>query len=600
MQVQPHDSRRSTYDATYESWSICRIDTHPSVMDDFSCWATDLFSVFDEYDDVVGWQVDTPSRLASLPPELLVEIFLDVMRAEEEERTHFKMNYSQAVWHALKHFMCVCCYWRTVALHAPILWRDIQFGDMSRGVTEKMLQRSGRTPLHLTVLYKDADSKQQTDTFHSERVESELYRTSHLHARILHLWNKQPPKGSFDAPLLQELRIEALVYTTTFTNIPLISPHFPLPLLRSIQTSGIQFRDISPFFRPTLRQLRVLLSPARTSPSVAEFLHALSGTPHLEELLINNVFASYGPDQFSLGLPQVNLPCLKSFQMEDDTVASMVILQHITFPASVLLSRQFTATGTYSTIPGSAGNLLEAVLSKFVGHGIIGDLPVISTVTLINHGPAYWNHHAADIELWYDGEGEGPGDASVPFFRHHFESMLLPIHQLFWKAAPRPFLAGIRTLTITSERHDHCRSDSFLGPALSGLESLHLGNTLGLMMQLAGAYAPGAAVSSAITPDLLPFPNLRELTLSHAGFRNLPKDHPHDPFLTPSADYELLTPLLVMVKVRCEAGRPLRRIGVYEAVRFTEDDVQLLQEYVDEVDWDGKVLCNATGSSAFH
>ena len=115
----------------------------------------DIDDFVDDYADVVGWQLDLPSRLVELPPELLTDIWLFTFVSRGGERTFHTHNATMNIWHGLKNMMAVCRRWREVALHASMIWRSIEFScDVPLGVVEIMMRRCKEIPVDMLVKFE--------------------------------------------------------------------------------------------------------------------------------------------------------------------------------------------------------------------------------------------------------------------------------------------------------------------------------------------------------------------------------------------------------------------------------------------------------------
>ena len=261
--------------------------------------------------------MDIPSRLTTLPPELLVDIFLLAMETHDSNRVSPNMSQSKVCWRYLLFYMSICKYWRNVILRTNILWRNVQFGDgVPHSATEKMLQRSGTTPLHLDVCYKDSGEGAYIQGQDVEFLASSIFRVRKMHIRVIHLDRERLKTGVENAPQLQELKVEIL-YTRNITMpIPLVSPDWPLSHLETLYSFGAAYHHISAFFRPTLRRLHLQKSPDAFCPPVSSVLRALQDMPLLEELSIID-FSSRIQRALDTKepLPDVTLPHLKTLHI---------------------------------------------------------------------------------------------------------------------------------------------------------------------------------------------------------------------------------------------------------------------------------------------
>lgn len=499
------------------------------------------------------------------------------------------------IWLSLKCFMSVCKYWRDVALLSPLLWREVHFGNgVSRRIMEKMLRRSGQAPLHLTVYYDHNGPRNFPDQTNVDVLVPELCRVTQLHTQVRFLKDHKLPAGTSDAPYLRDLKVEVLDCMRPMLPIPLISPNNPFQSLQSLQTYGIAFQYASSFFRSTLKRLHLRHDPIafqrlhlRNPPmgheaSIADFIHALRGTPLLEELSIKSIFRNDLRSTPEIKLPNVQLASLRSFRMEDNRIACAAVLDHTTFPASVLLPRQFTAIGERKDerVAGQLPtyqDLLASVLTKLAGQGIIGTVPNPSIFKIKNRTESKYPL-VADLEAWQDDD-----HISQPFFSSCTEAYW-GVGELLNRicfTAPKHLFADVHTLAVISGVEDESAPSPFaeVATGFANVETLHLERTRGVWEALAKLHR-SSEEDTSFSPALLLFPKLRVLTLTSTTFREDTPERDVDP--------AFVFTLREMLKVRRDAGIPLHTLRISDGINLVEEDVQMLRAYVDEVDWDGR------------
>ena len=516
-----------------------------------------------------------------LPRELLVDIFSLALNrdgsrvTEEMSRTRFRLR-------SLRFFMTVCKYWRDVILHTKIIWREAQFGDgVPRELTQLMLERSGQAPLHLTICLKNVRPERRTEGLDVQMLETSMHRVSRLNLRLLHLGGKRLEQ-MYDLPDLQELVVEVKENVNPLFFIPVVSPDCPLARLQTLHSSYVAFNHITPFFRPTLRSFHMDSTPYGISAPVDGFLQALSAMPLLEDLSLDWIFHDNEP--LATQLPLVRLESLKKIHFDIDRYRCAEILEHLVFPASVILSGQFDCTVTYvserTRVEYSLAHkrFLAAVFAKLVGDGVIGDMPRIDTLKLAVSSSEYraemaFLHHSREVH--------------VPLFLGINTDGVLAAGELvdlICNVAPRSIITNLRNLSILSGiLADRRLSAGFLNnaPKFVNLVALHLDGTYGIWQCLVSLHE--IYERRDISPPPLPFPCLQVLTVTACIFRTFHKgreliDYPSD----------FLFSLRGILQTRKTIGLPLRKLGIYQSRRFAEKDAEMLREFV-EVDWDGVV-----------
>lgn len=553
----------------------------------------DLYDV-DEYEEVVGWQLDTPSPLATLPPGLLVDVYLLAMDPEGSHRFGPTMSRSKAAWRSLLFFMSICKYWRDVILCTHILWRDVQFGDgVHLSLTKKMLQRSVATPLHLTVCYKDAGRSGYIDGQDVELLGPHLSRVEKLHIRVIHMDPRKLMLGAGDAPHLRELEMEVLQDRGPIMPIPLISSTYTLPYLDSLHTSGVAFHCISTFFRPTLKRLRLTNSPYAFCPSIASLIESLQALPLLEDLTIMNFFLNDDrAAAYENPCPDATLICLKSLWLEDNLEACSEILDHIVLPSSVITSKQLTYIGK-SDLSDSIDKSIDffhAMFMKLIGIGVLSSdtLPTIDTLMLDVGG--YAREGEVHAYTW-----DGHSDLIEPYLSGYTTTWgmkVATLQAIVCRALPDSLRENLLHLFITVPhyfpRDEHLEFSRLFhtegSAGFPNLRKLLLDRTPETWWCLVDAHLLPDATSSTF-----PFPKLDVLTIVNAAFRAGPAGETHfdSPLLHDTDDF--LFHLRDMLLLRKDAGVPIRELSINSAVRFGADDAEMLRELVDVVSWDGRL-----------
>lgn len=538
-----------------------------------------------------------PSSLL-LPPELLTQVFLLTFP-----------NYSpslHSLWEQLTALSQVCRYWQEVVNSTPCLWRNVKFtGESScedlASCTNEVLKRSDQIPLRIWIVHN-----RSSEAADFEGLLPEMHRVETLSVRYdsFPSGSEALVAGVFDLPQLRRLVVETCSHWFLPLPIPFVRPSQPLPHLESLQLRGVQYGDALQFFQPTVKHLSLDLPVGCPSfPSTFDFLHVLSNMPSLQTLRISRVFFAYTPS--TSPLPDVYLPHLRTLHMSDDTVACADLLDHLTFPASVLSSSdRYDFSGCVATVvPGlyhrdGRERLLGAILSKLAGIGVEGCIPTFDT---LNVKTSDIPSTLAQIKLSDDDDDDGPGDqqyrpdeSASSFYHRLHTTHVADTLDSFCSAAPRLMLTSIRSLSIRTVGYtDDTWPESFLR-SFTSLESLYLCGTPGVFDGFAKAHR--IIPSSFARPNtdrtkyatrsstLLPLPQLRVLHLERLVFR---RSNDTDG----TGDFTLM--LTTVLRARSEAGSPLTALSIARTSQFNEEDVDGLRAYVGAV-----VLNAASGLSS--
>ncbi|KAH8101932.1 hypothetical protein BXZ70DRAFT_86173 [Cristinia sonorae] len=541
----------------------------------------DFFADMGELEDAfVGdteGKMKDPSPLVTLPPELIVDIFLFTFSSDWSKETAYSLdpkqpNYGEdfsrarRIWRSLQNYMLTCQYWRDVALQAPILWRNVHFGrGIAQKVTETMLSRSGETPIRLTAAFKKDTVANMT------MLLPHLARVTHLHLRIADFPAEEGVKE--DIPMLQHLVVSCRsgMARKPHTSLPLLSKTSLLPDLILLHAYMVSLHHIQPFLRSTIRHLYV----TGLDCSIKDLMFALEALPVLERLAIEALHTPEEDDALQTAeLPHVNFPKLAACYISSDVIP---IFSHIAFPDQVITSHEFSL----KLWRCSDQEVLEVVKLLLERLSSIDDEVMAEML----------ERDSLEIQLDWTGDNRTSDlDIDILTPRGDYKRSLLSCYsddELHikdildeMKISASPFFKShVRHLDITSHKcHDSTYSE--LLADLTGLQSLKLNRTPGIVAHLVSAHQESPEPTS-------PMSTLKRLTLVEAKFRQHPPD---DPEYEPDED-ELIWALRDMLKARKADGHPLQSLRVFKGVHFGEADVRMLQEYVtEEVVWDGRAM----------
>ncbi|KAH8101860.1 hypothetical protein BXZ70DRAFT_81123 [Cristinia sonorae] len=540
--------------------------------------------------NIAGHNSDKTSAIDSLPEELLIQIFQHnvivgaVIRNERDswlgpgEPEFSSVKRIRDVWRTLRNYMLTCRRWRDAALQAPILWREVPFGDgASRKATEVILKRSGQAPIRLNATFKRV--------FDAEMLVAHLPRVTHLRLRLYHT---RTVKGAADMSALQTVTVRGSGVGAPDLSLPLILQSSPLPNFTSLHGADVSFGSISPLLRPTLKNLS--LNPGKWP--IVDFINALGGLPLLERLAVQFI-GSPNPNNDADRLPDVALPHLRTLHLGDSDPGILDLFSHLSFPDQVVTSYQFTFVLWFSQFEETI-RFLSLILQR------------ISEVTDDAFTMAMESGGGLKINL--GGQSASMAEAILSVDLLHSRKA----HRIFTSCcADDNFVIGqilqeicaktswrlksrVHQLEISSlKRGDHSHSELFTTSfGFHNLHQLSLEDAPGIWTHLAQAHRVARAPFPDPTPVSsveLPFPKLQRLLLFGAVFRRPPPDDPEYDVEPNEEDFIWL--LRDMVKIRQAHGIPLAFLSIYRGVGFGVEDADMLRQYVTErVKWDGRML----------
>ncbi|THH32456.1 hypothetical protein EUX98_g1736 [Antrodiella citrinella] len=281
-------------------------------------------------------------------------------------------------------------------------------------------------------------------------------------------------------------------------------------------------------------------------------------------------------------LPQVALPSLRHFYLENLTNGCKDIFNHLTVPIAAFrsgsvrgINRHMINHHPHQVIENPPESMLllrqycETVLHKVTGdHGVIGIMQSPNTL-------AVTVDHTWDVlfEAWAD-------ETKVFAFRYVYSLDAGNALDRMLSAAPRQLLTALRSLTISNEvRDDDSCSDWLLSLSeLAGLETLHLKRCRGIIQPPAyHLYHPTTAL----------FPKLRTLSLTDIAFGTRS---------TRFGQTGVFADIYCMLDLRKREGSPLALLKIRNARDLTAGDAACLCTLVDELEWDRKVSMSTSYS----
>ncbi|TCD68708.1 hypothetical protein EIP91_009992 [Steccherinum ochraceum] len=486
----------------------------------------------------------------ALPIELLAETFLcaiDELEAfdpfmiiEPDSRRPYDTLTS------VVNFSLVCKYFRNIALHTPLLWKDIYLAsDVPLWLVDLMLDRSGQMPLRVRV----------TTATDPRLLEPAVHRISSL--SCLCFGDISGRGVVYDMPLLQELFVDSY-HSKLLPGVPFISHQDLLPQLRRLSLIEVPFLHAQALFRPTLIDLCYYLEV--NAPPLSELMRALGEMHTLERLELS----ISGSEELFLteAVPKATLPYLKRLNLPGDPNSCAAILRSLVFPATTFLN-SFSYEG--EEIEGTY--LFSSVLSKLSGHGLLGAVPRADE--LILEASSALDPIIFSIRAISNGEC---------FFWQSFDG-LLQVHDALDSLCCLPhtdFLSGIQSLVFETLDNFIDEIPSFprtsITSRLTNLTALHLNRAPTLRYSLAKFHLS----LRSPTAENLPFPKLRVLSLTDAEFRAEPPS-----VVIGHRGSDFIWYLRDMLAIRQDAGIPLQELNIWSPINFNgSEDEDILRRHV--------------------
>ncbi|KAG1869360.1 hypothetical protein DFJ58DRAFT_742445 [Suillus subalutaceus] len=418
----------------------------------------------------------------------------------------------------------VCQHWRKVALECATLWTSINCASVHWVAI--MLERSKKAALVVT--YSAPASLEQC----FEQVLSQLSRIKVLQLcsfssdanRIMDYLSSQP------APLLQIFKFSVQGFLH-----PRIDAIFQgcAPQLRSVELMQCNFSWTLGIFSG-LRTLNVRQIAPSSSPTLSQLLSALRHMSGLEQLMLDLLPASSENDEVC---DKVSLARLKSMTLTGFTAKIAISLfSHLLLPVDLNIA--LTLAQNTSMLTKSFGSMRVELWSN-----ILGVQFSTSTTFASKH---IWNPPDGDIRL------------SIQFkcddrdFDTAFDMCYMFQH------------CKIQSFFFASFSHDpqktHWRTASADLPAL---ERIHVSET-----PVRGLIA--ALKTRDLESSNIAYPLLCALELEDIDF---------------SCDEPGYLQCILMMRAKCDVG--LHKLRLAKCRNLAYDQVQLLQEVVTDVDWDG-------------
>lgn len=258
-------------------------------------------------------RLNSLSPIAKLPPEILIEIFL------QYKALHVRTAKDATDWQSVAH---VCRYWRSLALQCSTLWTFVRLSAKDE-CTKELLARSNGLPLTVRDAFIPSETSEQFLAAEMSRVE-DLHLAVHNNTLI-----------ADSAPLLRCLVLHSnnsFGYGETFGMIGASKLVYgdAAPLLQEFRICQHPL-EWHRFRHSNLRDLRVTQPPTVLCP-LKNIITALSAMPLLEILTLHKALPEDIPPS-RRGSHRATLPHLRSIAISGPSFSCANLLTYLDFPS---------------------------------------------------------------------------------------------------------------------------------------------------------------------------------------------------------------------------------------------------------------------------
>ncbi|KAJ8588943.1 hypothetical protein M405DRAFT_818920 [Rhizopogon salebrosus TDB-379] len=466
------------------------------------------------------------ARISCLPPEILTTVFKHV----EEENYSGVYHYPRCL--TVTH---VCRHWRRVALECPCLWTTINW--TSARWIGPMLERSKKSPLVV---------KYVASTLLLDRLEQALSQLPRIKVLQLHLFQSDADRIlvhllSHPAPLLQNFEFSIIGGSFRLSDAIFQGQ---APQLRSLVLANCSFTWTSCLFSG-LRALHLEGTPS----SLPELLRALGRMPDLERLTLKQL--SIISEGSKVSFDRVPLARLKSIVLHATIQTAVAILAHVALPDDTKIVLNLTKIEG----PQALSDLFSAMDKgpgkfDFVFRSLRADLSFLSSVVQFSTlmGPSSWEASNDDVQL------------SIQL---HSDSLIGILPPIIFDICRMVTQGPIHSLSLSSSAYLATHFWHAGSAQLPELEEIRLCTSsiesLLNALQNEGTQSTNTAYQS-----------LHALALREVEFQEGEADDLHD-----------------IIASRGGLCASLDKLQLMECRGLMADEVELLEEVVENVDWDG-------------
>lgn len=508
--------------------------------------------------------------LLQLPSELLLCIIHQYV-AIYRRRTQRQLAGKLYTWLKITQ---ICHHLRAVALADPTLWTIVS--PTNPDFVRELLVRSQQTLLsyelgHIPPTEAGLISAQLM-VESMDRVDSLKYLFSLSH------YGKSPDLNC-EAPNLRTLTIHNA--EKSHPRIANLAPSFfknaELPSLEKLDIALLPYASVQSMFRSTLHTLSI--STCSMPGITSDLVEALRAMPLLEHLKLHQVLpethSSVRPDMSSI--PIVSLSQLRSLYVtRSSAVECADFLDRLSFPpsASLHLDLRPASPTLWCAV------VIPALSAKFK------DREPIQTVCI--HTPwntdvqvAAWSR-AMDMDEFESQQT--PPDLCITMYGHHSNTIECD-ETLVSLTCDLP-LTGVKTLFI-GELNPYLKRNSSWIAMFTPMTQTEILGVLGSTVEFISSvfHRPRERKPSSSGGGQT-MPNLKCLSLRKVTFKE-------DIDAPTIYSYDFIHNLRNCLIVRNERHKRLESLRIRLAVNFTEDDLTVLQDLTETVDWDHQVNTQA-------
>jgi len=493
---------------------------------------------------------NTFAPISCLPPEVLCRVFLLVRDSA--------LAWNPVTWIKVTH---TSRYWRNVALNSPSLWTLLPLENP--WWTREMLKRSKMASLIVkaNVLNRSNSSAVNTKVAlsHISRIKELSLNSPEAEGTLQNILSTLPRA----AAQLEVLRISTRVrYYSSIFYIPGDALR-ETPSLRQLELYSCDFRWDSQFLSG-LTHLTLHSVPSNAQPTLTQLLEVLRSSPGLQLLDLKNCFPKDG-----LSSPRAQTP---------------IYLQHL---------RSLALDGTLTELEPLLMNCSIQATSKIqiscIDTSDVGAdfFPLVSAVRSLRHENS---SNSLPFTHYVDLTIPASNSVRLAFSSHDAPELAFPLYHtsidFTWRAdgTASNLDANLRHICYVHPLDDvavlSCYTPSVLSPqtildvfgSLPRLQRIYPSSRAALPFLQAMTMTPSPGLTTG-EPPTIAFPALRNIILNDVNFT-----------VDGGIDVDWMRNQLLE---RYERGSEVRELCFRNCSRLRADDIELLGEFVTDVDWDG-------------
>ncbi|ESK86050.1 hypothetical protein Moror_9386 [Moniliophthora roreri MCA 2997] len=508
------------------------------------------------------------TSISSLPTEILEIIFMHSMPIDG---TSYSTPPSKALaqWLSVTH---VCRYWRKVALNYKDLWTQLDLRLPNFAL--QMLERSNPKPVELEFT---AQYGSKSGLRRGARVLKKILGDHASRIRCLSINPGYRIGGyeflddaleAFIGPATNLYKLELIAIA--WDEVPDGFLRYGAPRLAELLLQDFHIPPDSPL----LSNLKDLTWYGNGEPHVMlsgeEFFDILRKSPDLEALSVQGILPSSFPSDI------ITLSCLQGLCLDShsqsEAVVALDLCNHIIFPEKTKLNLFVP----YQSYPLTLANATFSFFSRYFSPASSTTNPRLVNTLRIE---ATDDSHDFLIEAWYDRVSSTTllvesVDRHSPIYIHfeYDDDSWPPFPQLMTTVVQTVPFAALETFDIRDLSHQHSILETLLGAVCwsATLKHIYVGGLCAYrLLDILQTGIPTKSNGLSGQAEL-PFPALETLLVTSVDDRPL-----------------LLRSMLRVFRFRLENRGPIRKLLLRCCGLVSRADIELLEEVVGEIDWDG-------------